>query len=209
MMKSMKKIKMVLLGGFYGCVFLAQMIGWTIINHIGAYGKSIWNITGTAILMTVITCSLYLLLRTMYLRTHESEEITLEDIFVRNLEPNDKIKTCLEILLDAEMNVRGYLEKPLDPKELLKEVLLWYKITERQLFSFRYIKVKRVYMFLLYETCLLEYAEIAEMTNCKNELEVIRGIEKIEAAMRKDIDLLADVGGIVDRMKAFSEMYPE
>ena len=156
--------------------------------------------------MTVITCSLYLLLRTMYLRTHESEEITLEDIFVRNLEPNDKVKTYLEILLDAQMNVRGYLEKPLDPKELLKEVLLWYKITERQLFSFRYIKVKRVYMFLLYEACLLEYEEIAEMTNCKNELEVIREIEKIEAAMRKDIELLADVGGIVDRMKAFSEM---
>lgn len=205
-MKNKEQVKMMLIGSFYGMVFLAQMLGWTIINHIGAFGKSIWNIAGTAILMTIITCSLYLLLRTMYLRTHGSEEITLEDIFVRSLEPNDKVKTCLEILLDAQMNVRGYLEKPLDSEELLKEVLLWYKITERQLFSIRYIKVKRVYMFLLYEACFLEYEEIAEMTNCKNKLEVIRGIEKIEATMRKDIKLLADVGGIVDRMKAFSEM---
>ena len=84
-------------------------------------------------------------------------------------------------------------------------MLLWYKITERQLFSFRYIKVKRLYMFLLYEACFWDYERIAETTKCRNELEVIQGIEKIKAAMRKDINLLADVGGIVDRMKAYSE----
>lgn len=206
MMKCVQRIKKELFGCFFGGVFLAQMIGWILINHIGAFNKSMWIITGTAILMTVITCSMYLLLRAICLRLHGSEELTLEDIFVRSLESNDKVKTCLDILLDIQMNVRGYLSKPLEPKELLKEVLLWYKITERQLFSFRYIKIKRVYMFLLYEACFLEYGEIAEMTNCKDESEVIRGIEKIEIAMRKDINLLADVGGIVDRMKAFVEI---
>ncbi len=125
------------------------------------------------------------------------------------LEPTDKVKTCLEILLDAQMDVRGYLTEPFKPEGLLKEVLFWYKITEQQLFSFRHIKVKRLYMFLLYEACFLDYERIAEMTKCRNELEVIQGIEKIKAAMRKDINLLADVGGIVDRMKAYSEMYPE
>jgi len=125
------------------------------------------------------------------------------------LEPTDKVKTCLEILLDAQMDVRGYLTKPMKPESLLKEVLFWYKLTERQLFSFKYIKVKRLYMFLLYEACFLDYPKIAEITKCKNELEVIQGIEKIKVAMRKDINLLANVGGIVDRMKAYSEMYPE
>lgn len=120
------------------------------------------------------------------------------------LEPTDKVKTCLEILMDARMNVRGYLTKPLKQEALLKEVLFWYKITERQLFSFRYIKVKRLYMFLLYEACFLDYEKIAEITKCRNELEVILGIEKIKAAMRKDINLLANAGGIVDRMKAYS-----
>lgn len=125
------------------------------------------------------------------------------------LEPTDKVKTCLEILMDAQMDVRGYLTEPLKPERLLKEVLFWYKITERQLFLFRYIKVKRLYMFLLHEACFLDYPQIAEITKCKNELEVIQGIEKIKVAMRKDINLLANVGGIVDRMKAYSEMYPE
>ncbi len=122
------------------------------------------------------------------------------------LEPTDKVKTCLEILLDAQMDVRGYLTEPLKPEELLKEVLFWYKITERQLFSLRYIKVKRLYMFLLYEACFLDYKKVAEMARCKNELEAIHGIEKIKAAMRKDINLLANAGGIVDRMKAYSEI---
>ncbi len=125
------------------------------------------------------------------------------------LEPTDKVKTCLEILLDAQMNVRGYLTEPFKPERLLKEVLFWYKITERQLFSFRYIKVRRLYMFLLHEACFLDYGKIAQIAKCRNELEVVRDIDKIKAAMRKDINLLADAGGIVDRIKAHSEIYPE
>ena len=206
MEKSMQRMKMIQSWGFYGCVFLAQMIGWTIINHIGAFHKSMWVITGTAVLMTIITCSMYLLLRAIYMRTHEIEEITLEDMFMRELEPNDKVRACIDILLDAQMDVRGYVKQPLTPKLVLEEVLFWYKIKEKQLFSFRYAKVKRIYMFLLYEACFLEYEEIAEMTNCKNEFEVIREIDKIKAAMRKDLNLLADVGGIVDRAKAISEI---
>lgn len=128
---------------------------------------------------------------------------------MKYLKPTDKVKTCLEILLDAQMDVRGYLMEPLNPERLLKEVLFWYKITERQLFSFKYIKVKRLYMFLLHEACFMDYEKIAEMMKCKNEIEVVKGIEKIKEVMRKDKILLANAGGIVDRMKAFSEMYPE
>ncbi|MBE5879091.1 MAG: hypothetical protein E7288_03830 [Lachnospiraceae bacterium] len=125
------------------------------------------------------------------------------------LEPTDKKKACIHILLDAQMDVRGYLSKPFKQEELLKEVLFWYKITEKQLFSFRYVKVKRVYMFLLYGACFMEYAEIAKKTKCRDEAETIREIEKAKAAMRKDKMMMANVSGIVDRMKAFAEMYPE
>lgn len=124
------------------------------------------------------------------------------------LEPTDKVKTCHEILLNAQMYMRGYLTESMKPERLLKEMLSWYKITERQLLSFRYIKVKSLYMFLLHEVCFLDYEKIVEIVKCRNELEVIQGIEKVKAAMRKDKNLLADARGIVDRVKADSEMYP-
>ena len=125
------------------------------------------------------------------------------------LEPTDKPKTCIDILKEAQMNVRSYLTKPLQPELVLKEVLFWYKITDQQLYQFRYIKVKRLYMFLLQEACFLESKEIAEKTRCSNESQVIQAIEKIKEIMKKDSVLLANVGGIVDRAKAFAEMYPE
>ena len=128
---------------------------------------------------------------------------------MRLLEPTDKPKTCIDILKEAQMNVRGYLTKPLQSELVLKEVLSWYKITEQQLYQFRYIKVKRLYMFLLQEACFLESKEIAEKTRCSNELQVIQAIEKIKEIMKKDSVLLANVGGIVERAKAFAEMYPE
>jgi len=128
---------------------------------------------------------------------------------MRLLEPTDKPKTCIDILKEAQMNVRSCLTKPLKPELVLKEVLSWYKITEQQLYQFRYIKVKRLYMFLLQEACFLEYKEIAEKTRCSNELQVIQAIEKIKETMKKDGALLANVGGIVERAKAFAEMYPE
>ena len=34
MMKNKKQVKKVLIGAFYGTVFVAQIIAWTIINHI-------------------------------------------------------------------------------------------------------------------------------------------------------------------------------
>ena len=128
---------------------------------------------------------------------------------MKSLEPTDKPKTCIDILKEAQMNVRSYLTKPLQPELVLKEVLSWYKITEQQLYQFRYIKVKRLYMFLLQEACFLEYKEIAEKTRCSNELQVIQAIEKIKETMKKDSVLLANVGGIVERAKAFAGMYPE
>lgn len=128
---------------------------------------------------------------------------------MRLLEPTDKPKTCIDILKEAQMNVRGYLTKPLQPELVQKEVLSWYKITEQQLYQFRYIKIRRLYMFLLQEACFLESKEIAEKTRCSNELQVIQAIEKIKEIMKKDSVLLANVGGIVERAKAFAEMYPE
>lgn len=127
---------------------------------------------------------------------------------MRYLEPTDKVKTCHEILQDAQMDIRGNLTESMKPERLLKEMLSWYKITERQLLSFRYIKVKRLYMFLLHEVCFLDYEKIAEIVKCRNEPEVIREIEQIKTTMRKDKKLLAAARGIVDRVKADSEMYP-
>ena len=81
-MKSLREVKAILIGCFYGGVFVAQMIGWLFINRIGAFEKSIWCIGGTAFLMTVITCSLYLILRKLYQKIRGSEEISLaEEIY--------------------------------------------------------------------------------------------------------------------------------
>lgn len=54
-MKNKEQVKMMLIGSFYGMVFIAQMIAWTIINHMRAYEKSMWFVTGIVALMTVIT----------------------------------------------------------------------------------------------------------------------------------------------------------
>lgn len=128
---------------------------------------------------------------------------------MKSLEPTDKPKPCIDVLKEVQMNVRCYLTKPLQPELVLKEVLSWYKITEQQLYQFSYIKVKRLYMFLLHEACYLEYKRIAEITNCSSELQVIQAIDKIKGTMKKDNILLANVGGIVERAKAFAEMYLE
>lgn len=125
---------------------------------------------------------------------------------MKPLEPTDKIKTCLDILIDVQMDIQSCFTSPLKPERVLHEVLLLYEITEQQLFRFWYIKVKRVYMFLLYEVCFLDYEKITEIAKCRNELEVIQGIEKIKTSMRKDIKLLTDVARIVERMKTYSEM---
>lgn len=125
---------------------------------------------------------------------------------MKTLEPADKMKTCLDILIDAQMDVQSCFTSPLEPERVLREVLLLYEITEQQLFRFGYIKVKRVYMFLLYEACFLDYEKITEIAKCRNKLEVIHGIEKIKTSMRKDIKLLSDVARIVERMKTYSKM---
>ncbi len=81
-MKSLREIKAILLGCFYGGMFVAQMIGWLIVNSMGDFENSIWCITGTAILMTVLSCSLYLLLRKLNQRVRGIEEMTLaEEIY--------------------------------------------------------------------------------------------------------------------------------
>lgn len=82
MMKNKKQVKKVLIGVFYGTVFVAQIIAWTIINHIRAYEKSMWFVTGIAVFMTIVTCSTYLLLRKLYQRFRGAEETTVvEDIY--------------------------------------------------------------------------------------------------------------------------------
>lgn len=79
-MKSIREIKALLVGCFYGVVFIAQMIGWTIINYMGGFETSIWCITGTAVLLTVITCSVYLLLRKLYQRFRRCEDdVSMEE----------------------------------------------------------------------------------------------------------------------------------
>ena len=80
--KSLREIKAILLGCFYGGMFVAQMIGWLIINYIGAFEKPLWCIIVTAVVMTFITCSLYLLLRKLYQKVKGVEEPSVaEEIY--------------------------------------------------------------------------------------------------------------------------------
>ena len=81
-MQSKEQVKRMLIGSFYGMVFLAQMIAWTIINHMRDYEKSMWFVTGVAVLMTVITCSMYLLFRRLFYKLRGGEETTIvEDVY--------------------------------------------------------------------------------------------------------------------------------
>lgn len=81
-MKNKEQIKMVLIGVFCGTVFAGQMVTWTIINHIRANEKLMWIVLGIAVLMTVITCSMYLLFRRLFQKFRGGEETTIvEDIY--------------------------------------------------------------------------------------------------------------------------------
>ena len=81
-MQNKGQIKRMLIGSFYGMVFIAQMITWTIINHMRAYEKSIWFVIGIAALMTVVTCSMYLLFRRLFQKFRGGEETTIvEDVY--------------------------------------------------------------------------------------------------------------------------------
>lgn len=80
-MKSLNQAKGIVFGAFVGMVFLAQVISWAVINHLGAFGLSVWGVAGIAVLMTATTCSLYLLLR-KYLNFRQQEETTIaEDMY--------------------------------------------------------------------------------------------------------------------------------
>lgn len=125
------------------------------------------------------------------------------------LEPTDKVKTNYDILIDAQMELRGYIQKPIKSVEVLHEVLQWYHITEEQLLLYRNNQIKRVCMFLLHEVSFLNYEEIVKIIQCKNESEVIQGIEKIKEKMRRDRYLLYEIAGIVERLKSLAEIYPE
>lgn len=82
MVKNKEQVKMVLIGVFYGTVFAGQMIAWTIINHIRANEKPMWFVAGIAALMTVITCSVYLLFRRLFQKFRGGEETTIvEDVY--------------------------------------------------------------------------------------------------------------------------------
>lgn len=81
-MKNKEQVKIMLIGSFYGMVFIAQMIAWTIINHMRDFEKSMWFVIGIAALMTVITCSMYLLFRRLFHKFKGGEETTIvEDIY--------------------------------------------------------------------------------------------------------------------------------
>ena len=63
-------------------VFIAQTIMWTIINHIRANEKSMLFVLGIAVLMTGITCSMYLLFRRLLQKYKGGEDTTIEgDIY--------------------------------------------------------------------------------------------------------------------------------
>ena len=53
MRKSLQEIQRIVVVGFYGVVLIGQLIVWSLINYIGAWGKSIWFIIGTAVFMTI------------------------------------------------------------------------------------------------------------------------------------------------------------
>ena len=77
-----KQVKKILIDGFYGMVFIAQTIMWTIINHIRANEKSMLFVLGIAVLMTGITCSMYLLFRRLLQKFKGGEDTTIEgDIY--------------------------------------------------------------------------------------------------------------------------------
>ena len=77
-----KQVKRILIDGFYGMVFIAQTIMWTIINHIRANEKSMLFVLGIAVLMTGITCSMYLLFRRLLQKFKGGEDTTIEgDIY--------------------------------------------------------------------------------------------------------------------------------
>jgi len=81
-MKNKKQVKMVLVGAFYGTMFIAQMIVWAFINHLRDYEKSMWFVIGIAALTTVIMCSMYLLLRKLYQSARRDEETAImEEIY--------------------------------------------------------------------------------------------------------------------------------
>lgn len=54
-MKSLREIKAILLGCFYGGMFVAQMIGWLIVNYMGDFGNSIWCIVIADVLLPKAT----------------------------------------------------------------------------------------------------------------------------------------------------------
>ena len=77
-----KQVKRILIDGFYGMVFIAQTIMWTIIKHIRANEKSMLFVLGIAVLMTGITCSMYLLFRRLLQKFKGGEDTTIEgDIY--------------------------------------------------------------------------------------------------------------------------------
>ena len=77
-----KQVKKILIDGFYGMVFIAQTIMWTIIKHIRANEKSMLFVLGIAVLMTGITCSMYLLFRRLLQKFKGGEDTTIEgDIY--------------------------------------------------------------------------------------------------------------------------------
>lgn len=82
-MRSLRQAKGIVIGVFVGVVFLAQMIAWSMINHMGDFEQSIWSITGTAAMMTAITCSLYLLLRKLCpkIKGTTDETTIAEDVY--------------------------------------------------------------------------------------------------------------------------------
>ena len=65
-MKSIRQIRLILITIFVVEVFIAQLVAWGLINHIGSFGKTFGCITGTAFVFTVVTCSSYILLRVLY-----------------------------------------------------------------------------------------------------------------------------------------------
>lgn len=82
-MKSRKQVKRVLLCLFVGDIFCSQLIVFSVINYLGAYMLTVGWILITALATTVLFCTEYLLLRTIYwrLRKKSSGKSIVDEVY--------------------------------------------------------------------------------------------------------------------------------
>ncbi len=124
---------------------------------------------------------------------------------MKSLKPTDKKKSKLDILVDAEMNIRARMTEPVKYEKILKAVSEWYEVDwmswtndcKKNVLT----KEQRVCIYLMYELSNLESDEIAKVMGQKDSINVIRSTERTIADMRRDEKLRKEVLEIVEKMK--------